>query len=307
MNKFDVLWKGFFEDFIVDAVRFWYPNADDIFDLDRGAEFRDKELQQLFPEYYDLHAPKFVDTLATLYTREGGEKWVLLHVEMQGQNDPDFAERCFIYWYRLLDRYNKRVASIVILTDKNKEFHPSEYRYEFLDTINVFRFRSYKVIDQDEKELAKSDNPFAIAVLTVLIALKRKKDNEVQLLKLGLALAKNLLKKNFSKEKTGYLMEFLKRYLDFKEPENLANFERGIAIITNNNDETMGIRDRILQYTKQEGIELGLKQGRIETENTPNFEFVRNLILKMHLSDEQTAEIAEVPVEFVKEVKKTLN
>jgi hypothetical protein len=65
----------------------------------------------------------------------------------------------------------------------------------------------------------------------------------------------------------------------------------------------MGIRDRILQYTKQEGIEL----GRIETENKKNFEFVRSLILKMHLSDEQTAEIAEVPVEFVKEVKKTLN
>jgi hypothetical protein len=285
-------------------VRFWYHNADEIFDLDRGAEFRDKELQQLFPEYYDLHAPKYVDTLAMLYTREGGEKWVLLHVEVQGQNgEGDFAERMFQYWYRLLDRYNQRVASIVILTDKNKKFRPSEYRYEFLGTTNIFRFTSYKVIDQDEKELAKSDNPFAIAVLTVLIALKRKKDNEVQLLKLGLALAKNLLKKNFSKEKTGYLMDFLKRYLDFKEPENLSNFEREITIITNNNDETMGIRDRILQYTKQEGIEL----GRIETENKKNFEFVRSLILKMHLSDEQTAEIAEVPVEFVKEVKKTLN
>ncbi len=47
------------------------------------------------------------------------------------------------------------------------------------------------------------------------------------------------------------------------------------------------------------GEQRGLEKGKTEV--------VRNLILKMNLSDERAAEIAEVPVDFVKKVKKTLN
>ncbi len=122
------------------------------------------------------------------------------------------------------------------------------------------------------------------------------------LLKLGLTLTKKPVKKSFSKEKTGYLTDFLKRYLDFKEPGNLSNLEREIAIITNNNDESMGIRDRILQYTEQQGIETGIKQARIEK----SYEFAKNLLVGTNLTIAEIADLVSVSESFVEEIKKTL-
>jgi methylmalonyl-CoA mutase N-terminal domain/subunit len=42
----------------------------------------------------------------------------------------------------------------------------------------------YKVIDQDENALRMNDNPFAMVILTVLLALKKQKVEEVELIDL---------------------------------------------------------------------------------------------------------------------------
>ncbi len=50
MKRDDTLWKGILEDIFDDFLRFMYPNADEIFDIGRGFEFLDKELEDLFPQ-----------------------------------------------------------------------------------------------------------------------------------------------------------------------------------------------------------------------------------------------------------------
>jgi hypothetical protein len=49
MQRNDILWKAALEDLFHDFLRFFYPEADDLFDLGKGFEYLDKELEQLFP------------------------------------------------------------------------------------------------------------------------------------------------------------------------------------------------------------------------------------------------------------------
>ena len=45
----DILWKGIIEDLFADFLRFFYERADEVFDMDQGFAFLDKELGQLYP------------------------------------------------------------------------------------------------------------------------------------------------------------------------------------------------------------------------------------------------------------------
>ena len=134
MKRDDALWKGLIEDLADDFLKFFFPNAEEIFDLNRKISFLDKELEQLFPNTQDEFNPKYVDKLMKVYTKSGKEEWVLVHVEVQGSYDKTFAKRMFTYYYRILDKYDKEITALAILTDKNKSFHPMVYKKEFLDT-----------------------------------------------------------------------------------------------------------------------------------------------------------------------------
>lgn len=148
MNRDDTLWKGILENLCEDFLRFFFEDADKLLNIQKGFEFLDKELEQLFPSE-EIDAPKFVDKLVKVFTTAGKEEWVLVHIEVQGYRDKDFGKRMFTYFYRILDKYGKKVTTIAIFTDRNKKYRPSLFEYEFLGTRNVFSFNTYKIIDQD--------------------------------------------------------------------------------------------------------------------------------------------------------------
>ncbi|WP_223833795.1 RpnC/YadD family protein [Spirosoma profusum] len=102
------MWKAILEDVFDDFLRFFYPNADDLFDFDKGFGYLDKELEQLFPPEQDTYQPRYVDKLVKVFTQKAGkpiEQWILVHIEVQGYKDPHFAERMFQYYYRIFDKY----------------------------------------------------------------------------------------------------------------------------------------------------------------------------------------------------------
>jgi hypothetical protein len=107
MKRNDILWKAVLEDLFDDFLRFFYPEADKLFDMNKGFVYLDKELDQLFPPEEDDFSPRYVDKLIKLFTLNGQEEWILIHVEVQGYSDQDFAQRMFQYYYRILDKYNK--------------------------------------------------------------------------------------------------------------------------------------------------------------------------------------------------------
>ena len=66
MKRDDTLWKGILEDLFDDFLRFFYPNADEIFDMSRGFEFLDKELEDIFPQT-DEENIRYVDKLVKVW------------------------------------------------------------------------------------------------------------------------------------------------------------------------------------------------------------------------------------------------
>lgn len=70
----DELLKGAFEEHFPDFLRFLYPNAGEIFDLNRGVQFLDKELLTIVPNRERKKGKRIADLLAKIYMRNGTEK-----------------------------------------------------------------------------------------------------------------------------------------------------------------------------------------------------------------------------------------
>jgi predicted transposase/invertase (TIGR01784 family) len=302
MKRDDTLWKAILEDIFDDFLRFFYENADEIFDMARGFEFLDKELEDIFIQT-DQENVRYVDKLVKVWLKNGTEEWILIHIEVQGKGQKPFPERMFTYYYRLRDKHQRRITAWAILTDKNKKFLPTEFRDSYLGTTLIYQFNAYKVINQDETELLKTNNPFAIVILTVLLALKKSDENELELTDLKMDLVKHLLKQDISKKKIKALMNFLQHYVRFNK-ENSSIFESKLEQITGKT-YPMGIEEFLLQRAEDRGIAKGEKRGEKigeqRTELKMRSEFIRNTRLK-GLSIEFIADILNLPVEKVRAI-----
>ena len=248
MKRNDILWKAALEDLFDDFLRFFYPEAEALFDLQKGFEYLDKELDQLFPPEFDNYAPRYVDKLVKVFTRSGKEEWILIHVEVQGYTDNDFAARMFQYYYRILDKYVRPITAFAIFADSSKGFNPSSYAHEFLGTKIYYGYNTCKIIDQDDVKLMNSNNPFAMVILSAKIAINSKRDQ--QLFDMSYDMARQLLRMQMPKEKIRKVMNFLKYYIRFENPEMFGKFESEISILTERST-TMGIEEFLLDSAEK--------------------------------------------------------
>jgi hypothetical protein len=99
-------------------------------------------------------------------------------VEVQGRREVDFERRVFVYNYRIFDKYNKTVVSLVVLADDELGWRPSTFAYGRWGSETRLRFPSVKLLDfgTDEAALASDTNPFAVIVLAHLKALATRRD-----------------------------------------------------------------------------------------------------------------------------------
>jgi hypothetical protein len=141
---------GILEDLFDDFLRYYFPESVYLFDFKRKFVFLDKELEQLFPQQQDNFNPKYVDKLVKVFTKKGTGEWILIHIEVQGSNDNNFAKRMFTYHYRILDKYDKPITSLAILTDNNKSFKPYVYAYGFIGNKLYYEFKIYKFLDANK-------------------------------------------------------------------------------------------------------------------------------------------------------------
>lgn len=298
----DILWKGILEDCFEDFFAFFYPDAVEEFDFSRGVIFLDKELEALFPK--SSEKDRVADKLAKIYQTNGQEEWVLIHVEVQGYQDENFAHRMFTYFYRIYDRYQVPVHAIAILTDTNKTYHPKAFEYHFLNTHLEYAFDSFKLSDCTRADFQIfPNNPFSIALELAWESFQKRPDQE--LLALKLALIKRLLKAGHSKKKVSRILDFIKFYLSFEHMETELQLDHLIDLVEGRK-EPFGIRERILtelakQY-KEEGLEQGLEQGRKET-----LKRTIEKLLSKGLAVNQIAELLDTTPELVEGVRQNKN
>ena len=294
MKRDDTLWKSILEEIFDDFLFFFFPDADQFFDLSKGFEYLDKELEQLFTPEQDEYATRYVDKLVKVFTLSGAEQWILIHIEVQGYNDKHFAERMFTYYYRIFDKYSKPITAFAIFTDGNKGFKPAIFEQNFLGTRLRYEFNTYKVIDHSEEDLLKSNNPFAQVILTVLAAIQSKGLQEEEIFNIKIELTRRLLSKDITKNKIRAIMNFLRYYIHFENHEMNIKFDKEIEEITQNK-KTMGIEEFLLDRAEKKGIEKGIEQSVIKV--------VKSLLRETDFDDDKIASLIGISPESVRKIK----
>ena len=290
-RKSDVLWKVVMEEVFDDFLRFIYPDADKVYDIRRGFQFLEKELAELHPDPEEETDTRFADKLVKVFHRDGEEEWVLLHIEIQGDTSKrlEFSERMFRYFYRIFDRYHRPISAVVIFTGHDGKKMPGCFRYSYRNTRLLYEYHTLCIQDFSDEELISSDNPFALVVLAAKTALLEGKIPDWELLKQKVHIANILLNKKFSQKKLRAIFVFLKNYVLFEEPEMNRIFEERIQ--SENADIVMGIDEYLMEVGREEGIE---KSNRL---------FVGNLLSGTDFPDEKIASLANVSVDFVRQIK----
>lgn len=173
---YDGLWKKLINELFEEFVLFFIPELFEDIDFSREPEFLQQELfQELIQE---KKGKQIADQIVKVFLKSGVEKWILVHIEVQGDKDQDFPKRMFRYYYRILDKYDRDVVAIALLTDHSKNFRPEVYQRSSYGTVVTYQYHIYKFMDQKEVELLQSINPFAIAVLAGKYANEAKNDVE---------------------------------------------------------------------------------------------------------------------------------
>ena len=162
-TRYDEGWKEVIETFFPPFLQFFFPRIAEGLDLDRGYVFLDKELGRISRKGL---SGRRVDKLVRVYRKDGGEQWLLVHIEVQGyaQQVGEFERRMYVYNYRIFDRYSKDVVSLAVLTDEEAGFRPEAYRFEFGDFRLGMVFPVVKLLDYRERweALEQSTNPFSV-------------------------------------------------------------------------------------------------------------------------------------------------
>ncbi len=167
-TDYDSPWKEALELYFPEFLALCFPEVFAGVDWTRGYEFLDKELQKITRDA-EL-GRRLADKLVKVWLGDGSETWLLVHIEVQGQVDTEFARRMYTYQYRIYDHYAREVVSLAVLGDETPAWRPTEFGFARWGCELCFRFPIVKLLDyrQNWAILEASPNPFAVVVMAHL-------------------------------------------------------------------------------------------------------------------------------------------
>ncbi len=215
-NSQDSAWKDVIEELFEDFLAFFFPVMYDDIDFSKEYIFLDKELQKILGR--DEVGKRYADKLVKVFLKSGSEKWLLIHIEVQGYREKEFAERIFIYTYRIFNRYHKEVISAVMLTDPDPDYRPNRYYRERWGFRLDMEFPVVKLIDyrSSRQVLGTGNNPFALVTLASLRYIEDR-GNEAKLYDAKKELLKRLFRKQYSKNRIRAVLKFIDWLLQLSE------------------------------------------------------------------------------------------
>ncbi len=260
MVELDSPWKESLDVYFQSFLALCFPAVHREIDWTRGYEMLDKELPKFFPEA--AAGLRVVDKLVRVWRNTGDEEWILVHVEVQSQALPDFPERVFVYHYRLRERYNKKVVSLVVLGDDRAGWRPDCYRDELWGCEIEFRFPTVKLLDYtaDLAKLEGSTNPFAVLVLAHLRSMETKGDL-ARRYDGKFHLAKGLYEKGWDKDRIRRLFRFVDWMMDLP-PELEQQFKQ--ELFEFEEEKQMPYVTSVERLAREEGRQEGREEGREE-------------------------------------------
>ncbi len=106
---FDQIFKELLQTFFREFLELFYPEIAGHLDFDR-VTFLDKELFTDIPE----GSQREPDLVARVYTLEGDQELILLHIEIQAKREREFSHRMYEYYAMLWLRYKIPIFPVVL-------------------------------------------------------------------------------------------------------------------------------------------------------------------------------------------------
>ncbi len=253
----DSPWKSAIEVFFQPCMELLFPQVASQLDWNQEPVFMDKELQKLTSDSNDSR--RHVDKLIRVCTLAGEFRWILLHIEVQGEPEAEFTRRMFTYYYRMVERFNEPVVSMAILTDTRKSFRPDHYWQELMGCSIRFDFICVKLLDLQDRldAMLASDNIFALLVAAQLIAKQVKQPR--QRTDAVLNFYRMARRKGYSRQHLFLMHDFIEWMIRIPRQE-LSYYNQHIDLIEQE-DETMGYMAIYKRESFAKGIERGIEQG----------------------------------------------
>ena len=260
-DDYDSPWKDIIELYFADFLAFFFPEAHADIDWACGYESLDTELQQIVRDA-EL-GRRLADKLMKVWRRDGEEQIVLIHIEVQGGFETDFAKRMYVYNYRLFDRYERPVVSLAVLGDDNPRWRPDRFEHTLWGCQMTLVFPVVKLNEYAARteELSASANPFAVVVLGHLQTRATRYDAQGRL-QSKLRLVRALYERGYNRDTVLELFRFLDWLL--KLPDELEQrfqaeleaYEASMSTPYITTLERRGIEKGI-----ERGIERGISKG----------------------------------------------
>ncbi len=275
-DDYDSPWKEAIERYFPDFMHFYFPAAHARIDWNQPYLFLDQELRAVVHD--GELGKRFVDKLARVSCHNGESEWVYVHIEVQGDRQEEFAERMYVYHYRLYDRYRTPIASLAVLADDRPGWRPEVFTYETCGCQLALRFPVAKLLDWSGSEAGLSDsrNPFAV-VTQAHLATQRTREDDRARHAAKWQLVQGLYRRGFEKQQVIDLfrvidwMMRLPKALQVQLQEDLHAWEGESKMRYVTSIEQLAIEEGMqrgvqqgLQQGLQQGMQRGVLQGRLE-------------------------------------------
>ncbi|NLW06242.1 MAG: hypothetical protein GX029_13625 [Pseudomonadaceae bacterium] len=322
LNKFnrpdyDGAWKTSLERYFKDFLALLFPEVHNRVDWTKGYQFMNNELENITRNA--ATGRRYADKLVRVYYKNSGKKWLLIHVEIQGDPQADFAERMFTYSCLLHIRYRVNLENLAVFTDLNEHFRPNSLTLggEAQGTLTTthFTYPTAKLLDYETEQewanLKESDNVFALVVMAQ-IKTKRLKSagKDKELLLFQIALTRSLFERGYTEDKIRELFNIIDWMINL--PLDLR-VELKSAVDAIQEEKKMPAMNTFEILSYKEGFEEAYKeaeerfaQERQEAEARAaekQCHSIRQLIVQGILNDTQIAEVFGVSVAYVAELR----
>jgi hypothetical protein len=176
---FDLLWKDAIDDFFPYFILFFMPNLYKDIDWATEPVSLEQELHEIIQSEIPDSKIRETDKLVKVFLKDGTDRILFIHIEIQSFFEKDFAERMYTYCRLIMRRYNlKFITALAIFTGKKTPRKYNRYEWDCYGTSMTYKYNAYKVATQNVTDLEKSDNPFALVVLANLLTINTKNEYE---------------------------------------------------------------------------------------------------------------------------------
>ena len=260
MTEYDIPWKEILDVHLRDFLHLCFPDIHEGIDWSFTIENREQELPKLFPN--SLSPGRVADKLfRARYKEDAQSVSFMIHAEVQVARQPDFSNRMFTSYYRILDKFNEPVVCIGILGDSSRSWRPDLWESDLLGCHLRFEYPVVKLQDFADSidHLRASPNP-AIVIASHLQA-QVTTNNAEDRFRFKVELVRGLYEKGWGPDEVRRLYRFIDWVMDLP-PELDLEFKDVLNEIERENN--MPYVTSVERLAKLEGRLEGKLEGRIE-------------------------------------------